>query len=81
VPRSIGFIETPAPNNPLLVKNGSESVPIGAAAAIGNWLSTPCGISPSAIFRSLRKRYGARYQRREGRHDAKDNAQRRAAVQ
>jgi carbon-monoxide dehydrogenase large subunit len=32
----IGFIETPAPSNPLGVKGGSESGTIGAPAAIGN---------------------------------------------
>jgi carbon-monoxide dehydrogenase large subunit len=31
-----GFIETPAPSNPLGVKGGSESGAIGAPAAIGN---------------------------------------------
>jgi len=31
-----GFIETPAPSNPLGVKGGSESGTIGAPAAIGN---------------------------------------------
>jgi carbon-monoxide dehydrogenase large subunit len=31
-----GFIETPAPSNPLGVKGGSESGSIGAPAAIGN---------------------------------------------
>ena len=31
-----GFIETPAPSNPLGVKGGSESGTIGAPAAVGN---------------------------------------------
>ena len=31
-----GFIQTPAPSNPLGVKGGSESGAIGAPAAIGN---------------------------------------------
>jgi aerobic carbon-monoxide dehydrogenase large subunit len=35
-PFCTGFIETPAPSNPLGVKGGSESGAIGAPAAIGN---------------------------------------------
>jgi carbon-monoxide dehydrogenase large subunit len=35
-PFTTGFIETPAPSNPLGVKGGSESGAIGAPAAIGN---------------------------------------------
>jgi carbon-monoxide dehydrogenase large subunit len=35
-PFATGFIETPAPSNPLGVKGGSESGAIGAPAAIGN---------------------------------------------
>ena len=58
-----GFIETPAPSNPLGVKGGSESGTIGAPAAIGNavidalWhlgvrdISLP--ITPETVWRAL----------------------------
>ena len=58
-----GFIETPAPSNPLGVKGGSESGTIGAPAAIGNavidalWhlgvrdIALP--ITPEAVWRAL----------------------------
>jgi carbon-monoxide dehydrogenase large subunit len=60
-----GFIETPAPSNPLGVKGGSESGTIGAPAAIGNavidalWhlgvrdIALP--ISPETVWRALEK--------------------------
>jgi aerobic carbon-monoxide dehydrogenase large subunit len=59
-----GFIETPAPSNPLGVKGGSESGAIGAPAAIGNavidalWhlgvrdISLP--ITPETVWRALK---------------------------
>jgi len=59
-----GFIETPAPSNPLGVKGGSESGTIGAPAAIGNavidalWhlgvrdIRLP--ITPETVWRALR---------------------------
>ena len=59
-----GFIETPAPSNPLGVKGGSESGTIGAPAAIGNavidalWhlgvrdITLP--IRPETVWRALR---------------------------
>ena len=59
-----GFIETPAPSNPLGVKGGSESGTIGAPAAIGNavidalWhlgvrdITMP--ITPETVWRALR---------------------------
>jgi aerobic carbon-monoxide dehydrogenase large subunit len=58
-----GFIETPAPSNPLGVKGGSESGTIGAPAAIGNavidalWhlgvrdITLP--INPETVWRAL----------------------------
>ncbi len=58
-----GFIETPAPSNPLGVKGGSESGTIGAPAAIGNavidalWhlgvrdIALP--ITPETVWRAL----------------------------
>ena len=58
-----GFIETPAPSNPLGVKGGSESGTIGAPAAIGNavidalWhlgvrdIALP--IAPETVWRAL----------------------------
>jgi aerobic carbon-monoxide dehydrogenase large subunit len=58
-----GFIETPAPSNPLGVKGGSESGTIGAPAAIGNavidalWhldvrdITLP--ITPETVWRAL----------------------------
>jgi carbon-monoxide dehydrogenase large subunit len=59
-----GFIETPAPSNPLGVKGGSESGTIGAPAAIGNavidalWYlgvrDVALPITPEAIWRALR---------------------------
>jgi aerobic carbon-monoxide dehydrogenase large subunit len=60
-----GFIETPAPSNPLGVKGGSESGTIGAPAAIGNavidalWhlgvrdIALP--ITPETVWRALAK--------------------------
>ena len=60
----LGFIETPAPSNPLGVKGGSESGTIGAPAAIGNavidalWhlgvrdISLP--ITPNEVWRRLK---------------------------
>ncbi len=60
-----GFIETPAPSNPLGVKGGSESGTIGAPAAIGNavidalWhlgvrdIALP--ITPETVWRALRQ--------------------------
>ena len=63
-----GFIETPAPSNPLGVKGGSESGTIGAPAAIGNavvdalWhlgvrdISMP--ISPETVWQALRRARG-----------------------
>jgi len=59
-----GFIETPAPSNPLGVKGGSESGTIGAPAAIGNavidalWhlgvhdITLP--IAPETVWRALK---------------------------
>jgi carbon-monoxide dehydrogenase large subunit len=59
-----GFIQTPAPSNPLGVKGGSESGAIGAPAAIGNavidalWhrgvrdIALP--ISPKTVWRALK---------------------------
>jgi hypothetical protein len=60
VPRSTGFGETLASNNRLVVTDGSDGGMIGAPAAIGNAVIDAFGILASAIFRSLRKRYGAR---------------------
>jgi carbon-monoxide dehydrogenase large subunit len=63
-----GFIETPAPSNPLGAKGGSESGTIGAPAAIGNavvdalWhlgvhdISLP--ISPETVWQALRRARG-----------------------
>jgi carbon-monoxide dehydrogenase large subunit len=63
-----GFIETPAPSNPLGVKGGSESGTIGAPAAIGNavvdalWhlgvrdIALP--ITPETVWRALRRARG-----------------------
>jgi carbon-monoxide dehydrogenase large subunit len=78
-----GFIETPAPSNPLGVKGGSESGTIGAPAAIGNavidalWhlgvrdISLP--ISAETVWRALQAaRAGLTHQ---------DNTKRRASVQ
>ena len=60
-----GFIETPAPSNPMGVKGGSESGTIGAPAAIGNavidalWhlgvrdIALP--ITPESVWRALRR--------------------------
>jgi carbon-monoxide dehydrogenase large subunit len=58
-----GFIETPAPSNPLGVKGGSESGTIGAPAAIGNAVidalwhlgvrDVTLPITPETVWRAL----------------------------
>jgi aerobic carbon-monoxide dehydrogenase large subunit len=65
-----GFIETPAPSNPLGVKGGSESGTIGAPAAIGNavidalWhlgvrdITLP--ITPETVWRALTAAHASR---------------------
>jgi aerobic carbon-monoxide dehydrogenase large subunit len=65
-----GFIETPAPSNPLGVKGGSESGTIGAPAAIGNavidalWhlgvrdITLP--ITPETVWRALAAAHASR---------------------
>jgi aerobic carbon-monoxide dehydrogenase large subunit len=69
-PFHTGFIETPAPSNPLGVKGGSESGAIGAPAAIGNavidalWdlgvrdIGLP--ITPEAVWRALKAAQASR---------------------
>jgi carbon-monoxide dehydrogenase large subunit len=64
-PFHTGFVETPAPSNPLGVKGGSESGTIGAPAAIGNavidalWhlgvrdIALP--ITPETVWRALKQ--------------------------